>query len=197
MHASVIPKLSVIVSTSLAQAVEVETCNENPCRGLEALVDETLLLWPVGIALAGWTVAALPTFCLGSRRKAEGMRSCLGVLALLWASMVWSYWLFTSSSRVLGYVWSLHGCASILDAWRPAKGVLAHDWLQRVGATLGVWGIAGYAFQFGPSAGLPGWHGWGEARCGWSVHLAACLGVDLMLWAVGAADWAVGRVWGF
>ena len=91
MHASVNPKLSVMVSTSLAKVVEVETCSENPCRGLEALVDsdEALFLWPAGIALAGWAVAALPTFCLGGRRKAEGMRSCMGVLALLWASMEW------------------------------------------------------------------------------------------------------------
>ena len=98
---------------------------------LEALVDEALLMWPVGIvriALTGWAVSALPTFCLGSQRRAEGMRSCLGVLVLLWASMVWSYWLFARSSRVLGYVWSLHGYASILDAWRPAKGVLALRW---------------------------------------------------------------------
>ena len=165
---------------------------------LEALVDEALLMWPVGIvriALTGWAVSALPTFCLGSQRRAEGMRSCLGVLVLLWASMVWSYWLFARSSRVLGYVWSLHGYASILDAWRQAKGMLAHDWLQWVGATLEVWGIAGYAFQVGPSAGLPGWHGWSQAECGWWVHLVACLGVDLMLWAVAAVAWGVERVW--
>ena len=62
-------------------------------------MDEALFLWPVGIGGMGCRCAA--HLCLGSRRKAEGMQSCLGVLALLWASMEWSYWLFAKSSRIL------------------------------------------------------------------------------------------------
>ena len=183
MHSTVLPKLALILSTSLAQTenITLTDCKLDPCSGLDAMVDEGHVLAPIVVAGVAWAVGSLPVFVLGSRHRVACIRSCLWVLLLLWMTLLTGSALFYTS-RIQAYVWVIHAVCGVLYSWN-AK-LFRYPGLQRLTVSLGVWCVSWYAWQYVPPLGITGWFSGGQAQCGGSIHLKACLGIDLALWVL-------------
>lgn len=196
----VLPRLSVIVSSSLAQTlpgvpnrtVDHEgTCANllNPCTELHDSVNHTMVLVPFGIALLFFTVGALPVMLLRCRHRVLGVRSCLWVLIELWVHLMATHIMFRFD-RAQAYVWALHAAVHVLASWQPRRGVMPYPGLQRAVSLAGVCAVAVYAWQYGPPVGLAAWYSRTDAQCGWKVHLTAVIGMELIggvLWPLEGA----------
>jgi hypothetical protein len=202
----VLSKLSIILSSSLAHNNDPGrlwgnwtinappstnhseepngTCHD-PCADLnKAIQHETLVLAPLGIALLFGLAAALPTLLCRSKHRIAGVKSFLWVLVQLWVCLLITHFLYVQrKDKAQAYVWALHSASHALASWTPAKRVLsgAHWVLTSLGAAC----VSLFAWQYGPPVGLAAWFRKGDALCGWSVHLLAILGVELLQWVLG------------
>jgi hypothetical protein len=152
-----------------------------PCSSLGARLGPRHLVTPCFIALCAWSVASFPTLVLRSRHKVRGVRSCLWQLILLWVGLVVSSG-FSMRDRVGGFVWMLHSSTQALTAWSPPKRVLVFQWARFPLCALGALAICRFAWSSGAPASLIRWHTGAQSLCGWSAHLCAVLGVDVVAW---------------
>jgi hypothetical protein len=207
--AVVLSRLSVIVSSSLAQgshtfwgesdtdtnsakhsanianATNVTTAScHDPCADLQHSVTRGMVLAPLAVALVFFVCGALPVLVLRSRYKVQGVRSCLWVLVELWLHLVLTTVVF-EFDRAQAYVWALHCSSYILSAWQPRRGVMPYPGLQRFASVLGAWAVGVFAWQLGPPVGLAAWYRSSDALCGWKVHLVGIVGVELLAWVLG------------
>lgn len=84
--------------------------------------------------------------------------------------------------RVWGFAWMLHSSTQALTAWSPPKRVLVFQWVQFPLCALGALAVCLFAWSSGASASLIRWHTGAQSQCGWSAHLCAVLGVDVVAW---------------
>ena len=206
----ILSKLSVILSSTLAHnnnvsgrwgnasnitsnLTEISTCND-PCADLnQAIHSEVLALVPFGIAVLCSLIAVLPTLILKGKHKILGIKSYLCVLFQLWVHLLLTHYLFTRD-KAQAYVWALHSTSHILASWKPKGAVLRCPLVHYVCANLGAMGVSCFAWQLGPSVGLAAWYSKGDALCGWSVHLIAVLGVELVQWLMSPVELLVSRL---
>ena len=158
-----------------------------PCSTLGARLRPQHLITPCIIALSAWSASALPTLVLSSRHKVRGIRSCLWQLVLLWLGLVIGSGL-SMRDKVWGYAWMLHSSAQALAAWSPPKRVLVFQWAQPSLCALGTLTVFLFALSSGAPASLIRWHTGAQSQCGWSAHLAAVLGVDIVAWLLRPAE---------
>jgi hypothetical protein len=192
MQSVVLSRLSIIISSSLAQNKlngSVEGFCSDPCSELQSSVSHGMVLAPLAIALLFYTIAALPVLLCRSRYRVYGVKSCLWVLIELWVHLVMSHSLF-HIDRVQAYVWALHASAFTLSKWQPRKGV-PYPGLHKLASLAGVWGIGLFAWQLGPSVGLAAWHSHSDAQCGWKVHLTSVVGVEVLGLGLGLMEGVV------
>ena len=181
---SVCAKVLILIACTLAGMREYknevkmdrnETCGR-PCHGLNETVRIWHVLTPTCIAFGVWLVIAMPTLLMRSRYKAVGIKSLVWVVGLLWVNLVASY-AWYKENKVQGYVWAVHSGSQVLAEWKDLKksNLLGsiHPWLTGAG----IIGIAGFAWQNGPSVGLVPWGG--LAHCGWVVHMTAVIGLEV------------------
>jgi hypothetical protein len=178
-------KLSVILATTLSATNGsefhkfIEQCSDSPCQSMEALIGQREIVGPFAIAFVAW-LAAAAQLVFRSAKRVEGIRSCLFALARLWAGLliVWHV-----RERAQAYVFALHYTVSVLYSWRAPRHALAYPGLQATCACLGASAVGLFAWQAGVPIGLAAWYG--QANCGWRVHLTACLAVDALRWLAG------------
>lgn len=180
-------KLSVILATTLSAANSsdirqlVEQCSDSPCQAAEARIGPREIVGPFAIAFIAWLAASAQLLCRSAKRVV-GIRSCLFALARLWVGLliVWHV-----RERAQAYVFALHYTVSVLYSWRAPRHALAYPGLQTSCACLGAGAVGLFAWQAGVPVGLAAWYG--QANCGWRVHLTACLAVDALQWVAGLA----------
>ena len=156
------------------------TCGQ-PCSTLQREVGFIHVIMPLCIACVILTLIYLPTLFIRCRTQIAGIKSFVYVLVLIWLHLVISYLWFTSD-RVQGYVWSIHAAGQILAVWNPGKGLLIMQRILLPLARLGAIGVALFAWQSGPPVGLVPWQAGGLDHCGWATQLQATLGVDVVGW---------------
>ena len=215
MKSSVMSKISVIMACSLASrdhktdAIskliyhEIQVFNDTdgacgrPCGDIERSIKSNLIvLIPVGLSVTFWLLASMPTILLRSKSRVQGIKSCVWGIFLLWVHMIIGYLWFKGGHRAQGYVWALHSTCQVLSLWggSGSKG-LTYPGLHKVITCLGVTSITSFAWYIGPPVGLAAWYNGSHAQCGWSVHLVAVIGVELVGWVLDVLGW-LGGLWG-
>lgn len=140
------------------------------------------MLLPTGIALLCSCLVVLPTFLWKSKGRVQCIKVYLWVQLQLWVHLLISHHLFTyRKDRAQAYVWALHSASHVLFCWAPGKSSNpGHSCMTALGCV----SVGLFAWQLGPGVGLAAWHRSGDALCGWSVHLVAVLGVEVVQWVL-------------
>ena len=182
----ILGKLSVILATTLSATnssefeVFVEQCTDTPCQSVEARIAQREVLMPFAIALAAWLVASVPAVVFKGSSRVLGIRCCLWALVRLWIGLLLALYLLSSRYKAQAYVFALHYTVNLLGSWRLPRKALAYPNLQRFISLIGASAVSTFAWQAQVPVGLAAWYG--QANCGWAVHLTACLNVDAMAW---------------
>jgi hypothetical protein len=169
------------------------TCSD-PCEELnQAIHSELLVLVPTAIACLFSLAAAFPSLALKSKNRVLGVKSFLWVLFQLWVYLLITHFLFKRRERAQAYVWALHSASHALSTWAPGRGVMMYPGLHWTAMALGAACVGLFAWQIGPSVGLAAWNDRGNNNtngvlCGWTVHLKAILGVELVQWVLGPVE---------
>jgi hypothetical protein len=190
MHSGSFPSspLSLPENTTIPEGTNA-SCTD-PCADLnEAIHSELLVLLPTGIGLVCSLLAVLPTLIQRSKNRVMGIKGYLWVLLQLWLHLLITHYLFTQrKDKAQAYVWALHSASHVLSSWAPRRGTVKHPGLHYAMTTIGAVSVALFAWQIGPGVGLAAWYRKGDALCGWSVHLVAVLGVEVVQWVLSPVE---------